>query len=305
MGVELHRREFLKSAALLASGAGSPAAAAPSLAVAHYKSPAAAPDAIAEEARRLTRAAIGALGGMGRFVSKGNVVWVKPNIGWDRAPEQAATSNPFVVAAVVELCFQAGAARVTVGDNSCVSPAKCFARSGIQAAAQKAGARCFFLDERKFRRMPLPGARLLQEWEIYTEAVAADRLINVFIPKSHDLARATLGMKNLMGLAGGARNRFHQNLAACVADLAGFLRPQLVVMDAVRVLAANGPTGGNLSDVRRKDTVAAGVDQVAIDACGAALMGLPPAAIGYVSEAHARGLGTMDFKALAPAALEV
>ena len=133
----------------------------------------------------------------------------------------------------------------------------------------------------------------------------ADRLINVFIPKQHSLSKATLGMKNLMGLAGGARNRFHQDIAGTLADLAAFLHPQLVVVDAVRVLAANGPTGGNLADVRRKDTVAAGVDQVAMDACGATLLGLRPEEIGFISEAHSRGLGTMDFRALAPAMLEV
>jgi len=161
------------------------------------------------------------------------------------------------------------------------------------------------MDDRKFRRMAIRGARILKEWEIYSEAVEADRLINVFIPKQHSLSKATLGMKNLMGLAGGPRSRFHQDIAGTLADLAGFLRPQLVVLDAVRVLAANGPTGGNLSDVRRKDTVAAGVDQVAMDACGAALLGLRPAEIGYIPEAHLRGLGTMDFQALGPAMLEV
>jgi uncharacterized protein (DUF362 family) len=241
---------------------------------------------------------------MGRFVSKGNTVWVKPNIGWDRRPEQAATSNPDVVATVVELCYQAGAARVTVGDNPCVSPLASFARSGIQAAALKAGARCFYMDDRKFRRMAIRG-RILKEWEIYTEAVEATRLVNVFIPKQHSLTKATLGMKNLMGLAGGARNRFHQDIAGTLADLAAFLHPQLIVLDAVRVLAANGPTGGNTSDVRRKDTVAAGVDQVAMDAYGATLLGLRPAEIGFISEAQRRGLGTMDYQALAPAMLEV
>jgi uncharacterized protein (DUF362 family) len=315
MAMDVSRRQFLTSAAATAgvargaAGAGGAAAgaapsAAPSLAVAHYAHPAAAPEAIAEEARRLTRAAIGALGGMGRFVSKGNTVWVKPNIGWDRRPEQAATSNPDVVATVVELCYQAGAARVTVGDNPCVSPLASFARSGIQAAALKAGARCFYMDDRKFRRMAIRG-RILKEWEIYTEAVEATRLVNVFIPKQHSLTKATLGMKNLMGLAGGARNRFHQDIAGTLADLAAFLHPQLIVLDAVRVLAANGPTGGNTSDVRRKDTVAAGVDQVAMDAYGATLLGLRPAEIGFISEAQRRGLGTMDYQALAPAMLEV
>jgi uncharacterized protein (DUF362 family) len=303
---ELNRRQFLTSAAGLAASAGSlVAAASPSIAVAHFKSPAAAPDGIAEEARRLTRSAIDALGGMGRFVSKGNVVWVKPNIGWDRRPEQAACSNPDVVATVVQLCYQAGAKKVIVSDNPCVEAEKSFARSGIQAAVQKAGAQCYYMDDRKFRRMALKGAHVLKEWEIYTEAVEADRVINVYIPKQHSLSKATLGMKNLMGLAGGARNRFHQDIGRTLPDLAGFLKPQLIVVDAVRVLAANGPTGGNLSDVKRKDTVAAGVDQVAMDAFGATLLGLRPAEISYVSEAAARGLGTMDFQSLAPVTLEV
>jgi uncharacterized protein (DUF362 family) len=299
MGVS--RRQFVASAAAagLARDTGGPG-----LAVAHYKHAATTPEAIAEEAQRLTRAAIDALGGMGRFVSKGNTVWVKPNIGWDRLPERAATSNPDVVATVVELCYRAGAARVTVGDNPCVGPAGSFARSGIQAAAVRAGARCFYMDDRKFRRMAVRG-RAIKEWEIYTEAVEADRLINIYIPKQHSLTKASLGMKNLMGLAGGARNRFHQDITRTLADLAAFLHPQLVVVDAVRVLAANGPTGGNASDVRRRDTVAAGVDQVAMDAFGATLLGLRPEEVGFIAEAHSRGLGTMDFRALGPAMLEV
>ena len=303
--MDVSLRQFVASSAAATVAAGAlRGAVGPGMAVAHYKNPAGAPDAIAEEARRLTRAAIDALGGMGRFVSRGNAVWVKPNIGWNRAPEQAACSDPDVVATVVELCFKAGAAKVTVGDNPCVSPVESFARSGIQAAALKAGARCFYMDERRFRRMAI-GGRVLREWEVYAEAVEADRLINIYIPKQHSLTKASLGMKNLMGLAGGARNRFHQDIARTLADLARFLHPQLVVVDAVRVLAANGPTGGNLSDVRRRDTVAAGVDQVAMDAFGAGLLGLRPEEIDSISEAHARGLGTMDYRALGLAMVEV
>jgi uncharacterized protein (DUF362 family) len=298
--MEIGRRGFL--------GLLAPAllpAAAPALSIAHYRSSPAAPDGIAEEARRLTRSAIEALGGMGRFVSKGNVVWVKPNIAWDRRPEQAACTNPDVVAALVEMCFQAGARKVAVGDNPCNSPQRTFPRSGIQSAAEKAGAQCYFMDERKFRKMVIKGARVLKEWEIYGDVVEADRIVNVGIVKQHSLTGAVLGMKNLMGVAGGARNRFHQDIANTVADLAGFIRPQLVVLDAVRVLAANGPAGGNLADVKRRDTIVAGVDQVAVDAFGATLLGLRPQDIGYVVEGHARGLGNMNYAALSPARLEV
>jgi uncharacterized protein (DUF362 family) len=305
---EVNRRQLLKSAISatgLAIGSGIANAAPPSLAIGHYKAPSPAPDAIAEEARRLTRAAIDALGGMGRFVSKGQKVWVKPNIGWDRRPEQAACSNPDVVATVVEMCYQAGAAKVLVSDNPCVEAEKSFARSGIQAAATKAGAQCYYMDDRKFRRMALKGAQVIKEWEIYADAVECDRFINVAIAKHHSLSKATLSMKNLMGVTGGARNRFHQDIAKTLADLAGFIRPQLVILDAIRVLSANGPTGGNLADVKRKDIVVAGTDQVAVDSYGATLFGLNAADLGYVVEGQARGLGTMNYRALSPAQLEV
>jgi len=296
------RRQFLITAA------AAPAilqASPPSLSIAHYKGSPTDPAAIAEEARRLTRAALEALGGMSRFVSKGHVVWVKPNIGWDRRPEQAACTNPDVVAALVEMCYQAGARKVVVSDNPCNSAQRTFPRSGIQQAAQKAGADCYFMDDRKFRPMSLGGAVALKQWPIYQDVVEADRIINVPIVKNHGLCSATLGMKNLMGVAGGNRGRIHQDIGKTLVDLASFLKPQLVVLDAIRILIVNGPTGGNLADVKRKDTMVAGVDQVAVDAFGATLLGLKPTDLSYVVEGQKRGLGTMNFQSLSPIWLEV
>jgi uncharacterized protein (DUF362 family) len=307
------RRDFLKTCAKVgaamklgafASREAFAVGTGPALSIAHYRSSPMPPEAISEEARRLTQEAINGLGGMGRFVSKGDVVWVKPNIGWNRIPEQAATTNPDVVATIVSLCWQGGAKRVIVSDNSCNPSVACFARSGIQQAAQKAGADCFIMDERKFRKTSLNG-KALQAWELYGDVLGVNKLINVPIAKHHGLCKATLGMKNLMGITGGQRNRFHQDLNNTLADLATFVRPTLVVMDAVRVLTANGPVGGNLADVKRKDTVAAGTDQVAIDAFGATLLGYKPQEIGYVVEGNARRLGTIDFESLKPRRIEV
>ena len=276
----------------------------PALSIAHYKSSPAETDGIAEEARRLTRQAIEALGGMNRFVSKANIVWVKPDIGWDRRPEQAATTNPDVIATIVEMCYQAGAKKVLVSDNPCNPARLSFPRSGIQQAAEKAGAEVMFLDERKFRKMSING-KVLKEWEVYQDIVEADRLINVPIVKNHNLCLATMGMKNLMGVIGGPRNRLHQDLGGTLVDLAAFLKPRLVVLDAIRVLTANGPVGGNLADVKRRDTIVAGVDQVALDALGATLLGYKPDSIGYIVQGNARGLGTINFNSLSPKQIEV
>jgi len=324
---KVDRRDFLKTGVTLGAGTAmgvfnsqgllaspmsflsnahglQPSPQLPALSIAHYKSSPAEPDGIAEEAKRLTRQAIEALGGMNRFVSKGNVVWVKPDIGWDRRPEQAATTNPDVVATLVEMCYGAGAKKVLVSDNPCNPARLSFPRSGIQQAAEKAGAEVMFLDDRKFKRMSVNG-KVLKEWQVYQDVVEADRLINVPIAKNHNLCLATLGMKNLMGVIGGPRNRLHQDLGSTLVDLAAFLKPQLVVLDAIRVLTANGPVGGNLADVKRKDTLVAGVDQVAVDALGATLLGYKPESIGYIAQGNARGLGAIDFNSLAPRHMEV
>lgn len=307
---ECSRRRFLHACAMtgaalkLGSLTLDAAPTGPALSIAHYKTSPQSPEAIAEEAKRLTQEAISGLGGMGRFITRGDVVWIKPNIGWNRRPEQAATTNPDVVATLISLCYAAGAKRVIVSDNSCNAAEPSFAHSGIQQAAQKVGADCFILDERKYRKTALQG-KVLQSWEVYGDVLGVNKLINVPIVKHHGLCKATLGMKNLMGVVGGERNRFHQDLSNTVADLASFVRPTLVVMDAVRVLTANGPVGGNLADVRRKDTVAAGTDQVAIDAFGATLLGLKPEDVGYIVEAHNRKLGTMAFEMLKPRRVEL
>jgi len=308
---ECSRRRFLHTCAMAGAALKlgplaleAATAPGPALSIAHFRTSPQAPEAIAEEAQRLTQEAINGLGGMGHFINRGDVVWIKPNIGWNRRPEQAATTNPDVVAALVSMCYAAGAKRVIVSDNSCNAAPPSFAHSGIQQAAQKAGADCFILDEGRFRKTPMQG-KVLQSWEVYGDVLGVNKLINVPIVKHHSLCKATLGMKNLMGVVGGERNRFHQDLSNTVVDLASFIKPTLVVMDAVRVLTANGPVGGNLADVQRKDTVAAGTDQVAVDAFGATLLGLKPQDVGYIAEANTRKLGTMAFETLKPRRIEL
>jgi uncharacterized protein (DUF362 family) len=267
------------------------------MSIATWTSPEDGAEAIAHEARRLTEEAVNALGGMSRFVSRGDVVWVKPNIGWDRRPEQAACTNPDVVATLVRLCLEAGARTVKVSDSPCNDERRTFVRSGIKAAAEEAGADVFFLDRRKFRRMDI-GGQNLRSWEVYVDYVECDKRINVPIVKHHSLTQMTLAIKNLMGVVGGNRSQLHQNLGPAMADVAKFVPSDLVVMDAVRVLTGNGPQGGSLRDVERRDIVAAGTDTVAIDAWGSTLFGYEPDHFTSTKAAEAIGLGTSNFESL-------
>ena len=306
---QLTRRAFIETAAATTAAMSlAPYAMAqesmPSMAIARWENPLEDPEAISEEARRLTEAAIDALGGMSRFVSSGDVVWVKPNLGWDRRPEQAANTNPDVVATIVRLCLEAGARRVRVSDYPCNDERRTFVRSGIRAAAEEAGADVFYLDRRKFREMDI-GGRNLRRWPVYVDYVECDRRINVPIAKHHSLCDLTLSIKNLMGVLGGNRSQLHQNLGPAMADVAKFVPSDLVVLDAVRILTGNGPQGGSLSDVRRMDTIAAGVDTVAVDAFGTTLFGFEPDRLTTTRAGADIGLGTIDFERLNPVRLNV
>jgi uncharacterized protein (DUF362 family) len=234
---------------------------------------------------------------MKRFVSNGDVVAVKPNIGWDRMPVHAANTNPLVVAEVVRLAFDAGARRVVVTDASCNEPNRCFQRSGIWRAAHDLGATVILPAAHRFREMRMKGD-VLDLWPVYTPLVNADKVINVPVAKHHNLSKYTAAMKNWYGLLGGRRNRLHQSIDVSIADLATFMRPTLTVVDATRVLMRNGPQGGNIDDATDVHQVIASIDQVAADAYGCTLIGQKPENIRYLTLGNERGIGVMDWRSL-------
>jgi uncharacterized protein (DUF362 family) len=254
--------------------------------------------AAAGEPRALVERAIADLGGMSRFIKRRDLVLVKPNIAWDRTPEQAANTNPEVVAEVVRQCLAAGARKVIVTDVSCNEAQRCFHRSGIQAAALAAGAEVILPNPDNFREVEMGGV-VLKNWLVFKPFLRADKVINLPIAKHHGLTGATLGMKNWYGILGGERNRLHQQIHQSLVDLANFMLPTLTVMDCYRVLVRNGPTGGNIEDVELHKTVLAGTDPVAIDAWVAkAYWDIDPDEMPYLGMAERNGLGTVDFASL-------
>lgn len=251
-----------------------------------------------EDPAQLARQALDELGGMNRFVSRGDVVLVKPNIGWDRTPEQAANTNPDVVAEIVRKCLQSGAKRVIVTDVSCNEARRCFQRSGIAAAAQAAGAEVILPDPSRFKEVDLQG-EVLTRWQVFDAFLEVDKVINVPIAKHHTLTGTTLGMKNWYGILGGSRNQLHQRIHESLVDLADFMRPTLTIVDCYRILLRNGPTGGNLQDVLLKKTLVASTDPVAIDAYVAkSFWNLDANSLPYLTMAAKRGLGTVEFEKL-------
>ena len=249
-----------------------------------------------EDPRTLVRRAFDDLGGVSRFIAHNDVVVLKPNIAWDRTPEQAANTNPDVVAETVKQCWQAGAKRVIVTDVSCNEAERCFHRSGIAAAARSEGAEVILPDPARFREVNL-GGEILQNWQVFEPFLQADKIINLPIAKHHALTGATLGFKNWYGILGGERNRLHQQIHQSLVDLAAFMLPTLTMIDCYRVLLRNGPTGGNLEDVALHKTLVAGTDPVALDAYVAkAYWNLDANSLPYLKLAEKRGLGRPDFE---------
>ncbi len=154
-----------------------------------------------------------------------------------------------------------------------------------------------FLDRSRFRETAIRGERI-KTIPIYPAILDCDLVINVPIVKHHMLSKSTMCMKNYMGVIEN-RPKFHQDIPTCLADLTRFLQPRLCVLDAVRILTAHGPMGGNPADVQLKTTIAAGVDIVALDAWGAEVAGHKPADIASIVKGQECKLGTMNYRSLA------
>ena len=240
-------------------------------------------------------------GGMKSFVKPGQTVVVKPNIGWDRTPEQAANTNPHVVEAVVRSALSAGAKSVKVFDRTCNDERYTYKRSGIKDAVQgidSAKVQCSYIDKRKFTPVRIKKGRDIKEWRFYRDALEADVYINLPIAKDHGLANLTLGLKNIMGIIGGDRGRIHQNIGQRLADLNTVIRPALTIIDASRILTDNGPRGGSQRDVEKLDTLIAAVDPVAADAFATTLFDRKIDDVSSTVAAHAMGLGEKNLRKL-------
>ncbi len=294
MGKLIDRRKFIKSAGLLAVGA---TIDLPKLSFAKQGGLNNIPDlAVAKGGTASERVAIALkmLGGINRWVKPGDTVVVKPNIGWDRRPEQAADTNPEVVAAVVAQCINTGAKRVMVFDRTCNNAKRCYHNSGIAEAAEKAGAIVPYTIEAGFKYYDMPENKYLKGWSLYRPAMEADCLINVPIAKHHSLAGLTLGMKNLMGIMGDDRGKIHWNIHKYLPELAAFIKPQLTIIDATRILIANGPQGGNPKDIKQLDTIIASPFIASADAFATTLFGKKPQDIGYIVNSVNYNLGEID-----------
>lgn len=241
--------------------------------------------------REMVERALRPLGGIEKFVRPGDTVVLKPNAAWLRTPEQAANTNPEVVAAVIELCKQARAGRILIVEHTCDNPATvCLEMSGIRQVADAGGAVIVNANtEGMYRPVNIAAAKVLQQTQVVRDVLEADCFINLPVAKDHSATRVTLGLKNLMGIVWNRQEWHNLGVHECIGDFALAVKPHLTIIDATRILVTKGPKGPG--EVRYPHQVIAAVDPVAADAFATTLFGLKPNDIGYIMHAHQLGVG--------------
>jgi len=242
---------------------------------------------------------IKALGGIGAFVKKGQTVVVKPNIGWDVAPDRAGNTHPKLVARLVKACYEAGAKKVYVFDHTCDDWQRCYTNSGIERAAKDAGATVVAGNsESYYQEVKIPGGTELKEAKEHELILSSDVFINVPVLKSHSGARLTIAMKNLMGIVWDRGIWHKSDLHQCIADYASYRKPTLNIVDAYYVMKRNGPRGVSVEDVTMMKAQILTTDMVAADTAAAKLFGMEPDAVRHIALAADKKVGRKDLENL-------
>jgi uncharacterized protein (DUF362 family) len=242
---------------------------------------------------------IASLGGMKQFVKPNQTVVIKPNIGWDSAPERAANTNPELVARIVEHCKRAGAKTVYVFDNTCAEATRCYKMSGIEDAVKKAGGTMVSgKSQSYYQEVTLPKGIKLKNARVHELILESDVFINVPILKNHGGSTLSVAMKNMMGVVWDREFWHSNNLHQCIADFAAYRQPDLNVVDAFRVLKRNGPRGVSVADVAIMKYQMISKDIVAIDAASAKVFGIDPKQVRHIGLAEQLGAGSSNIDAL-------
>ena len=242
------------------------------------------------------RKAVELVGGIGRYVGRGDIVAVKPNIAFNSPPQYKATTDPLVVRTIVDLCFRSGAAKVYLFDRTVSNPRLSYVTSGIERAAEQAGAKVLYVDEvssKLYKKITVADGVYLKETLVNKYILESDVFINLPVAKQHSTAGLTMGMKNLMGITGDNRSRWHWDIHEAISDINMAVKSDLTVVDATAIMTQRGPTGGSLSYLEDTDTIIASPGVAQADAETAILFGKKPAELGYLRLAEQKGLGSI------------
>jgi uncharacterized protein (DUF362 family) len=248
----------------------------------------------------MLQAGIVVWGGAEALDISGKSVLIKVNAAFARPPQDAATTDPELVAEAVRICNEAGASRVVVFDHMLQDLVdQTLDTNGIGPAARDAGAEVIAYAVRKpgqARIVEVPGATALPSAAILEEIFQADFIIDMPKAKHHGGAKLTLSMKNFIGCLQNMGQMHQIDLHQAIAELNTVIKPSLVIMDATTILLDNGP--GGPGPTAEPGEVILGRDPVAVDSYACGLFGMAPTDLRYIVIGEQLGVGTSDFTSL-------
>jgi len=257
---------------------------------------------VAGDVRAAVFAALEAVQADRLMVRKGMIVLLKPNVLMAKPPDQAATTHPAVVRAVIHWVKQFEPSKIFVADSSNgISPGntrRALKASGIQAVCDEERVVATGFEETPRRVYKVPGPLILKEVLSSSLLGEADLVINLPKIKTHGQCTLTCAIKNMFGtVIIGNKSKIHARFptqgqfSSALADIYSAFRPQLTVVDGTLCQEGKGPASG---DVVKLDLILAGRDPVALDTTVCAIIGLDPEKVAHLRMAREKGLGTMD-----------
>ncbi|MFN2454468.1 MAG: DUF362 domain-containing protein [Pyrinomonadaceae bacterium] len=246
-----------------------------------------------ETIHALTKEAIDYLGGIEKFVRAGQSVLIKPNQTGYFLADEGMTTDPRVVAALIRLCFDAGASRVMVAEGSGVDSTRIVMQAtGMTPACQAAGAEIVYFDDCEYRETDIPRGKAIQRIALPVPLLDADVIINVCKGKTHHMDPITGAIKNWVGCIALGHGREQHHDAHCFAeyvDIMTVTKPALNICDAIIIGEGDGPVANT---PRWCGCVLASTDPVAMDVTICQLFTLDHKDHQFAAEGAERGLGT-------------
>lgn len=240
------------------------------------------------------------IGGIEMVVSTGDTVLIKPNLLSSKHYTTGATTNPWIVKALVELSKAAGASKVIIGEGSAIgnSATDAFEACGYNEIRAQTGCQLVDFAKDTYHVVSNPAGRNFRIIRLPESYLKANVVINVPVMKTHDVLNVTLGIKNMKGLIHVSdKKRFHKwGLSQSVVDLAHIALPQLTVMDGTIGMEGCGPNSG---DPVGLGIILSSTDTVACDRVASEIMGYSVEEIEYIKQCADESLGCFDLSQIA------
>ena len=248
-----------------------------------------------DECRRAIDEALGLIGGMERFVHKGDKVLIKPNLVSKKRPGDPVTTDPMFLKAVIEAVEAAGGnviiAESPGGPYNQGMLRAVYTACGVTKAAEDTGAILNY--DIGFTDVEYPEGRTVKGFPIIDPVLDADVIISLPKLKTHAMTSYTGAVKNLFGVIPGTHKaelhfRLDDRAAFCsmLVDLCEYVKPTLSIMDAVIGMEGDGPTSGT---ERFVGLVMASADPFILDMAACGVIGYAPEEVDTVRIAAERG----------------